>query len=497
MKPLNIDKSGCSNTSSNCVVWQGPDIPCISLCKGDSITEVVYKLATELCTIMDTFDMNEYDLKCFAGGACKPETFKEFIQLVINKICYVQECSGCLNSCDPCNTTVTPTVPVVPPSSGGDPVVPIAPAFVYVNQYGDTVTTMKTSEYAVTIGNRVSNIVTTISTINATLANHNTRIIALETAPPPVYPTPIIVPVCVTTPIPTDAFTVLSALEQQFCELRTATGMPNNIFTNVGKEPSGLANAPALNNPLTRLGALTGFTSVVANEADSIGNIWIVLSDMRLAVKNIIDNYLPSDCASIGLDLFASYAASVVTIYINGTIPGTFSNTFPTGTIFTISDDFGASMKVTVNVISILNVVGGFPINLTGSGLNLSSNLTITASPSFTSTVTKSQCQSTLQFVVVNQANCAVVTYGTTSPAQIDYSYTTAAITATYKVELWDALTNVLVGSYAVANTIVQTVTGSFLPAFPVVALTQYRLRLVVTINSVDTYCDFTLVTTT
>lgn len=497
MKPLNIDKSGCSNTSSNCVVWQGPDIPCISLCKGDSITEVVYKLATELCTIMDTFDMNEYDLKCFAGGACKPETFKEFIQLVINKICYVQECSGCLNSCDPCNTTVTPTVPVVTPTSGGDPVVPIAPAFIYVNPYGDTVTTMKTSEYAVTIGNRVSNIVTTITTINATLVNHGARITTLENAPAPVYPTPEITPVCVLPSTPTDSFTVLGALEQQFCELRTATGTPNNIFTNIGKQPANLGSAPSLNNPLSTLSALPGFNNTVANEADSLGNIWVVMSDMRLAIKNIIDNYLPSDCSSIGMTMYASYAPTTLTIYINGTVPGTFSNTFPAGTIFTISDDFGASLNVTIDILTMINTMGGFPINLTGSGLSLTSNLTITASPSFTSTTTGSECQSTLQYTLVNQANCAVVTYGVTAPAQIDFSYTTAAITATYAVEIWNALTNTLLGSIATPNTVVQTVTGSFLSSFPLASATQYKLRLVVTINSVDTYCDFTLVTTT
>jgi len=368
---------------------------------------------------------------------------------------------------------------------------------VYTNQFGDQVTTMKTSEYAVTIGNKVSNIVTTITTIKSTLSNHNTRIIALETAPPPVYPTPVMTPVCVTASIPTDSFTVLTALEQQFCELRTATGTPNNIFTNIGKQPANLGSAKSLNNPLALVSSLPGFNNTVTNEADSVGNIWVVMSDMRLAIKNIIDNYLPSDCSSIGMTMFASYAPTTLTVFINGTIPGTFLNTFPTGTIFNISDDFGASMKVTIDIPTMINTMGGFPINLTGSGLNLTSNLTITASPSFTSTTTGSQCQSTLQYVLVNQANCAVVTYGTTSPAQIDYSYTTAAITATYKVELWDALTNTLIGSYAVANTIVQTVTGSFLPAFPVLALTQYKLRLVVTVNSVDTYCDFTLVTTT
>lgn len=497
MKPLNIDKSGCSNTSSNCVVWQGPNIPCIDLCKGDSVTEVVYKLAMELCTIMNTFNLNEYDLKCFAGGACKPETFKEFIQLLINKICYVQECSGCLNSCDPCNTTVNPVVPTVTPTTGGDPVIPINPAFYYVNGFGDTVTTMKTSEYAGAIGNRVGLIVNEITVIQATLVNHNTRITALETAPPPVFTIPDIIPICVLPSIATNAITVLTALEQQFCELRTATGTPNNIFTNIGKQPANLGSAPSLSNPLTTLGALPGFTNTVANEADSIGNIWVMLSDMRLAIKNIIDNYLPSDCANIGMTMFATYTPTTLTIFINGTIPGTFANTFPTGTLFTISDDYGAKITQTIDIFAMINTMGGFPINLSGSPLTLTSNLTIKASPSFTSTVNGSECQSLLEYVLVNQANCTTVTYGTTTPAQIDFSFTTAAITANYAIEIWDALTNTLLGSIVTPSTIVQTITGSFLSTFPLSSATQYKLRLVVTINSVDTYCDFTLVTTT
>ena len=41
MKPLNLDNSPCSPISSNCIVWQGPDIPCIHLCTGDTISDVV------------------------------------------------------------------------------------------------------------------------------------------------------------------------------------------------------------------------------------------------------------------------------------------------------------------------------------------------------------------------------------------------------------------------------------------------------------------------
>ena len=493
MKPLNIDKTGCSNTSSNCVVWQGPNIECIDLCKGDSITEVVYKLAVELCTIMDTFNLDNYDLKCFAGGACKPTDFKEFIQLVINKICYVQSCSGCLNSCDPCDTTSPSTNNITPVIASGNPIVPIAPAFYYVNPQGDTVTTMPVDTYAVTIGNRVSNMVTQITTIDATLVNHNLRLIVLETAPAPVFVLPDITPVCVSPAVPTPINFVLANLEQQFCELRIATGTPNNIFTGIGKQPAGLASAPALANPLTVMSALPGFVTTVQNEADSISNLWVTISDMRLAIQNIITNYLPSDCSGIGLTIFASFSAPNITIYVNGTIPGTFVNTFPAGTLFTISDSFGASTQFNINILSIINTVGGFVFDITPTPLNGASDLFINASPSFTSTTTGSQCQSLLNYTIQNSANCPVITYTTPTATEIAFTFTTAAIVDFYKVECWDALTNTLLFSNTYVGGTVTTYSDTFAG---LTTLTTYKVRAVIQINLVNTYCDFTLVTT-
>jgi hypothetical protein len=493
MKPLNIDKTGCSNISSNCVVWQGPNIECIDLCKGDSVTEVVYKLATELCTLMDTFNLTNYDLKCFGLGGCKPSDFKEFIQLLINRICFTQECAGCLDDCNPCNTTTIPVNPTPTTNgTGGDPIVPINPLFYYTNGFGDTVTTMKTSEYAVAIGNKVANLASQIVTINTTLIDYNIRITALETAPPPVIPTPTVVPVCVLPSVVTNATVVLSALEQQFCELRIATGNASDIFTNLGKAPVGLGTAPSLNNPLTVMSALPGWTSVVQNEADSLGNLWVTIADMRLAIQNIITNYLPSDCSGIGLTILATYTPTTITIFVNGTIPGTFVNTFPVGTLFTVTDDFNASVQFNIDIPSILNSVGGFTYNISSTPLNPSSNFYINASPSFTSTTTGSQCQSLLNYTIQNQANCAVITY-TPFAIKIQYAFTTAAITATYTMEIYDSITNALIATISYPNTIVQTVNGEFLG---LTTLTTYKLRLVVTINSVDTNCNFTLVTT-
>lgn len=86
MKPLNLDKSSCNPISSNCVIWGGPDIECVNLCKGDTITDVTYKLALELCQVMESLNVTNYDLACL-DLSCAPQDFNSLLQAIINKLC--------------------------------------------------------------------------------------------------------------------------------------------------------------------------------------------------------------------------------------------------------------------------------------------------------------------------------------------------------------------------------------------------------------------------
>jgi hypothetical protein len=95
MKPVNSEEMGCNPTSSNCVIWQGPDIACLNLCKGDTITDVFFQLACLVCTIKDQLDVDTYDITCLDLATCDlPHTFREFIQILINKICELQDLIG-------------------------------------------------------------------------------------------------------------------------------------------------------------------------------------------------------------------------------------------------------------------------------------------------------------------------------------------------------------------------------------------------------------------
>lgn len=94
MKPTNLPKTPCTNTPSGCVIWDGPAIDCINICPGDSVTDVVYALAKELCTVMDQLNISNYDLSCIAPATCMPTDFKTFIQLLITKVCNISSGSS-------------------------------------------------------------------------------------------------------------------------------------------------------------------------------------------------------------------------------------------------------------------------------------------------------------------------------------------------------------------------------------------------------------------
>ena len=94
MIPTNssITTNGCDNISSNCVIWQGPDIACINLCSGDTISEVTKKIADKVCTIItDGVTANPsltgLDLTCLNIQGTTPTTLVPVLQAMVAQIC--------------------------------------------------------------------------------------------------------------------------------------------------------------------------------------------------------------------------------------------------------------------------------------------------------------------------------------------------------------------------------------------------------------------------
>ena len=276
MKPLNYDNSPCSPISSNCVIWQGPDIPCIKLCAGDTISDVIFKLATELCTVLDTLNVTNYDLSCFNLTACGPNDFQALIQFLIEQICALQ--SEVTIVSDPATSPITNNTTK---SASSDTLVTVAPCFVVGG-----VTVMTVAEYAIAIGNKVCSLVTQIATINANINSLDIRVTALEAAPAPTFTIPSFTLGC--------SIDTLSSGTTQFINTVLESFINDvwcNYYYNVTGTSSDLSaavNQICISDSDLQLTTGTAFSTNTdwiqsgsySTVADAINNLWIALCDV-------------------------------------------------------------------------------------------------------------------------------------------------------------------------------------------------------------------------
>ena len=273
MKPLNLDNRPCSPISSNCVIWQGPDISCINICNGDTVSDVVAALATELCTLLDQTNVSNYDLTCLGITACGPKDFQALIQLLINKICELQGV--------PADTKDASACP--------DCLVSVAPCFV---QNG--ITTMQLLDYVQMIANKICDLIESIADLQDQIDALNIRVTILEETPPPTFTLPSLTPDCDLgvssngTPVnPATSQTidiVLDALINDdtngYCVYTAALGEVADLYTAISRKCVN-DGTPMLSTPGT-FGSLVTWVDDANYDtvADAINNIWLVLCDI-------------------------------------------------------------------------------------------------------------------------------------------------------------------------------------------------------------------------
>ncbi len=88
MLPINKKNGPCDPISSNCVIWQGPDLPCVDICNGDSISAVIAGLCDQLVILQNGsgggIHIDQINQTTLNGGPATTET--ELIQLIIKKV---------------------------------------------------------------------------------------------------------------------------------------------------------------------------------------------------------------------------------------------------------------------------------------------------------------------------------------------------------------------------------------------------------------------------
>jgi hypothetical protein len=319
----------------------------------------VAKLAEKLCTILDQLQLSTYDISCFNPVCPNPQSFSDLIQILIDKICALEnitpdssQTAGCPDDC----------------------IVTIAPCLQSTDFLGNTITTLSLKDYVIKIGNEVCNILTQISTLQTGLEDLESRVAYIEANCCGAGVSITVPTSCLSggTNIPIVNFIV--ALETAFCDLQTEIGsIPGAIaaqcITNTDPQ---LSVYPAV---VPTMNAILGWNTSPGNLEATIENLWLALCDARTAISTLqttvttLQNDLAACCAATCADIVWTFSGSgvravkFIDLSFNGTVPAVFDYCgVATTAPIEVTDAFGNSFTFNEDVLGAIN--SGAPIDL-------------------------------------------------------------------------------------------------------------------------------------
>ncbi len=436
----NSTQEGCNPISSNCVIWQGPDIPCINLCNGDTVSDVVAKLAEKLCTLLDQTTILAYDLSCFNPLCPNPTDFQALIQVILDKICALEN---------------VPPASVVGAGCPDDCIVTVATCLQGKDFLGDTITTLPLKDYVIRIGNEICSILTAITTINADITDLQDRVTYIEDncCNTPTQPTvPSTSCISGATGMPIVSFAV--QLETAFCALQTELGdMGNAIAAQcIANADPQLGVYPAT----TAMSALApNWILSPASLSEAVQNLWVALCDTRDAVSTLqglvttLQADLAACCSPTCADIVWSYVATGIQasknikVYLSGAVPAgfTYCGGGSTGDVI-VTDAFGNSFTFTEDVLDSINTGAVITLDASSAGALSENSVHYDVQIDMCLTDGTLTCNSSRYYSFYNSAWCTDRNpqATSTSDGQVDITWnsaTTAPETTDYLVTLY------------------------------------------------------------
>ena len=425
MLPTNSGQAkdqGCSPVSSNCVVWQGPDLDCIGLCKGDTVSDVIAKMATELCTLINMFDLSKFDFTCLSVSVSeRPNNTGELIQILITRICALEGIdTGSGGSTSGSSTGDCPD----------NCVVPIADCFYYIDPRGDTVTTMTLIDYVTAIGNKICDILQDIIALQDSVAAlqeaQNTTTTALTRVEEDKADITSLNYQVNEKTSPSGTLYITDALrevENSLISTQDSLGTPSELYQNLLKQGNITNEDKMYGTGL--MSNITGWTNSVTTNAESIGNLWLAVNDLREQVQYISDNCCSSGCSDIYLNFRASLVGSTITLFTDGSTGFTPSWVECTGTsVITVTDSLGNSTNITTSLIALISEPLGYTFDLAPTSVDFTTNLSVVADTCFLNTETETQCSQPYTDEIFNTPDCPAVVL-TVYTTAINYQFNT------------------------------------------------------------------------
>lgn len=399
----------------------------------------MYELATKVCELQSLLDLSDLDLKCLINAciAC-PEPDKKLaivLQLLIDKVCTLEEIIDNLNPADDTNQMITR----------------MAVCFQYTDGSGDLIKDLPLQEYVKKIGIEVCNIASQITALQLEdtnlqnqIDNLDTRVTVLENET-----LPQVTLTCIN-PGLQDMDEAIEAIEANYCAFKGLIGPNPDIADIVAAEPTTLPQY-SLVDPSSILWATAS-----TNAAQSMEKMWLAINDLRSAVKLIQDNCCKVTCDDIivDFDVQLNLADDEMTLFFlpKSNVPTGWAdcNTV-NGTKFNITDGAGHQsyfyIKLREDVFDDNTVLqNGYLLTIPGAidptqGMTITSDVCLTDGSStcvkcVTVQVNPSGCDYCKICATGSTGSSAVIIYDTSGASIISVpvpttTTTTAAVTTT------------------------------------------------------------------
>lgn len=386
----------CIETVTSCSIWDGPELRCLDICKGDSLNDTIFAIAQKICAVTASDDLSTLSLQCLIDklNATVPteKSLINILQLLVDNECKLADMIADLEQLitDP-NAELNLDLKCL----------------AVLDPFGNTIPVTQSSLNQ-TLINTICDIKNNITSLNATVIDLQQQIDNLDTTP---YTEPDVTSCLITGTKPLSAAVVEGF--QNICDFEGMIGDMAAIQSAISAQCTGLNQ---------ELQTVPGWTITPLNAMQSLQNLWLAFCNIRDRVKDIETNCCAPTCDKIKVGFITTFNDNQ-TVTLSFT-PGAGTN-IPTG-----YTDCGSSVTIT-NQAGLS--VGPFPItieqgedtdDLDVSAFQPGETLTFSILAKLCSeTVNCEKCYGkTVQYL----SGCCAITNTSDSPITISYSTTQA-----------------------------------------------------------------------
>lgn len=351
MKPK-VKQTSCPDVLSNqCIVWEGGAVECLGICNGDQLSIAEKAIADKVCELAASLDLSDLDMSCVIEKSTDTDLVN-VLQVLFDNQCtlktLIDNIDGntadvelslnlkCLKKFDEFNNEIPQNLNQVLQSSV----------------------------------NAICQNQTDIISLNSRLTDLEEEVANIPIPEPQQEPS---VATCLS-PGVRPVSQVVPIIASEICEMQTTIGSIEQISAALALQCDNL------NQDYT---GTDGWSQTVANLAQAVGNMWIVICDLRDRIDLIETNCCAVTCSDIKIAFEVSASEDNTGIFLKFTekagtyIPIGFTDS---GSKVVITDKVGNSVEYPI-VITQGATLGDFDV----TGLDLSDFLNIEVTAKFTS----------------------------------------------------------------------------------------------------------------